>query len=234
MITEDVCIKWSADHVNRIRVGLVADQSVSPQILGICSVSSFCIRDPKIKGIFEKEGKCEPEDALKKLELEAIAKGDFVFRIVHGYHSAHSFRFAERYCLGRKSFDSWLAGVIVVHREAFRRETGMIPLRTVVKSWLSEQARWIEAYLNGWLYGWVFEDEETYEDSLENFLSPDEALSDAVQCHPECVHDEGEFERYAAYRLASDPAGAFGVFAVPRYGRPRRVGSVKQLVGDEK
>ena len=95
MTYDDVCIKWSADHVNLIRVGLATEQSIYPQIRSICRVATLCLRDSKIKAIFEEEGECEPEKAMKKLELEAIAKGDFVFRIVHGYHSAHSFRFAE-------------------------------------------------------------------------------------------------------------------------------------------
>lgn len=233
MTYDDVCIKWSADHVNLIRVGLAAEQSIYPQIRSICRVATLCLRDSKIKAIFEEEGECEPEKAMKKLELEAIAKGDFVFRIVHGYHSAHSFRFAERDFRLEDPWDSWIAGVIVVHREAFRRETGMIPLYAVVKNWLSEQAQWINAYLNGWLYGWEFEDAESFEDSSENFLSPDDALRDAMQCHPECVHDEGEFAKYTAYRLASDPTGVFGIFDSPRCGRPRRIGSLERI-GDEK
>ena len=139
---------------------------------------------------FERESKA----AL----LDAYASGDHVFWLLFGKHSGYTVRIFDVCRKPPRFSDAWIAGFIVVRREAWNRARNRcwpsfpcIPCsKYVVAKFLAECAETIEADLNGSLVAWRYVSWKKDYWCL-GFSSEEAALADAQRLHPECRYEEG-------------------------------------------
>ncbi len=138
---------------------------------------------------FERESKA----AL----LNAYASGDHVFRLLYGKHSGYTIRMLNACQRPPRFLDAWIAGFIVVRREAWNRagnrlrtQFSCIPCsKLVVAKFLTDCAATIEADFNGSLIAWRYVSQSKDYWGI-GFASEEAALADAQAMHPECRYEE--------------------------------------------
>lgn len=203
--------RWSADHCEKIEIGYAEDSCGLDWVFedlsdAGCEVFST---DPVIRSAFrladlplEDEAIRDHQRQMKKTVLDAYRQGDHVFFMVHGEHSYHSFWFQDSGAPRPRFSDSWICGFSVVRRKAWREFFPNRPAsRWVVRRWLDRMASYVEAQLNGWIYEAAHTDKHGCCSCLTGFLSPEEALEEALREFPECRFSEDDFERSVSYRL---------------------------------
>lgn len=126
---------------------------------------------------------------------EARRVGDRVYYVEIYEHSARSVRIKDAYrplC----SFDSRLAGVIIVRAQAWKEEISPVFTSAFVAREMNRLARWAEA----WLEGEIF---EAYDDEgiLGYYPSEEEALEALRKEIKRPFFEEGDFDCTVSYRL---------------------------------
>ena len=148
--------------------------------------------------LWSSEERAAFERDSKAALLNAYASGDHVFWLLFGKHSGYTVRIFDVCRKPPRFSDAWIAGFIVVRREAwnwsrnrFWPSFSYIPCsKYVVAKFLADCAETIEADLNGSLVSWryVSWDKDYW---CLGFSSEEEALADAQSLHPECRYEEG-------------------------------------------
>lgn len=138
----------------------------------------------------------DKEDSILKLSiLDALQRGDHVFYIEFGEHSAYWCHLHDS--IPKRSWDSGFCGVVIVRRDAWFKA---MPRSTFARSYVSKvlHLSWDEqmtAYLNGWFYEANIQDPDNDLDYwMGDFLSPEEAIKVAQMDHPEVVYSITDFE----------------------------------------
>lgn len=149
----------------------------------------------------------QDEALIRRRHLEAIRKGDHVFFMEMGKHSAYAFRI----CRSRPSrnWDSGCAGIVIVPREAwfnaFPRSTyAQCHVFKVIDDALSER---VTAILNGWIYCAQVTTEDGDSFCIPGFLSAEEALESAMSEYPEIRYSEDDFEEKTVWKLKTANSG---------------------------
>ena len=149
--------------------------------------------------LWSSEERAAFERDSKAALLNAYASGAHVFWLLFGKHSGYTIRILDSCVRPPRFSDAWIAGFIVVRREAWNRARNRcwpsfpcIPCsKYVVAKFLADCAETIEADLNGSLVSWryVSRDKDYW---CLGFTSEEEALAGALSMHPECRYEEGE------------------------------------------
>lgn len=137
------------------------------------------------------------ERASKAALLDAYASGDHVFWLLYGKHSGYTIRILDTCERLPRFSDAWIAGFIVVRREACNRarnrlwpQFSCIPCsKLVAAKFLADCAETIEADLNGSLVAWRYASQSKDYRGI-GFTSEEAALADAQALHPECRYEE--------------------------------------------
>lgn len=225
MFNEILETRWSADHLKKIEVRLAENAEGLDWVHEDFRQAgcAFFTTDPVLRSEFHLPELPRNDEArrvyrrqMKKALLDAIRAGDHVFYMVHGEHSCDAFWFQDTDAPRPRFSDSWLAGFVIVNREAWKQVfTGRPASRKVVGRWLDQMAEYIEHEINGWVYEYRFADLAEDEDYWSNgFLSEEEALAAAIEEHPECAYTDDAFEEATTYRLIP-PAGRQIVNQIP-------------------
>lgn len=200
--------RWSSDHQKSISVHF-QERPLDWLRDELASVGcTFFSNDPVLCHEF---GLLVPEDdetrrlRRKQMDnalLEAFQSGNHVFYMVHGEHSATSFRFTDTARPLPRFSDAWIAGFVIVNRQQWRTYH-QCAARSVVSKWLSEKAQYVEHELNGWLYEYWYQDQQQGDSYVsDGYLSPEEALTAALSEYPECCHTKDDFITSYALRGA--------------------------------
>lgn len=143
-------------------------------------------------------------EEINRRELEAIRKGDRVFFLEFGRHSACWFR--VRRVRPSSDWDSGCAGIMIVNRDAW---LSAFPGSTfaegrvfkVLDDAFSER---VTADLNGWLYTALVTEADGETMVYGGFLSEEEALKWAMTDHPDIRYAEEDFDVF--WKLADSEA----------------------------
>ena len=153
---------------------------------------------PDVAMCFSKDGEAYDKHAINKALAEAIARGDYVFYLWFGNHSAYSFGISE--ACPPSDWDSGCCGILVCDKDKWPfQPKGTDSVFKMVKDVFEDR---VEAVMNGWIYMAVVDSEEDGCIAFPDCLSPEEALRRAQEECPESRCEESDFE--TKYTLKGD------------------------------
>lgn len=198
----DQYTRWDNTHTKSIKVFYQQEPSKylreDRKALGVDVITC----NPMVAEMFGVEVDNKEDSILKSSVLDALQKGDHVFYLEFGEHSAYWCHLRNAH--PKRSWDSWFVGVVIVRREAWFKA---MPRSTFARSYVSKvlHESWDEqmnAELNGWFYEANIEDPDSNLNYwMSDFLSPEAALQEAMAEYPEICHEEDDFDDYGNFLL---------------------------------
>lgn len=127
--------------------------------------------------------------AINKALAEASKRGDYVFYLWFGNHSAYSFGISE--AMPPSDWDSGCCGILVCDKYKWPfQPKGTDSVFKRIKDVFEDR---VEAVMNGWVYEAVVDSEDGCI-GFTDFLSPEEALRTAQEEYPEIKYEDSDFE----------------------------------------
>lgn len=192
--------RWDATHTKSIKIDYQQEFFDSPikddaKYFGLTILTGH----ERVADVFGAELE-KDSSVIDRAVLDAIATGDHVFYIEYGRHSSEWVHILDG--LPKRTWDAGCAGVILVHKDAWH---DAMPRHTFVRKYVArvlEEAfsERVTAYLNGWVYEATIKDEDdcVY---LDGYLSPKDALKDAMSLYPEICYKPADFDVTISYCL---------------------------------
>lgn len=193
--------RWDATHTRSIRVGYQDEIIIDPvkedaKYFGLTILTGI----ESVADVFGVELE-KDSSVIDKAVRDAITVGDHVFFIEYGNHSAEWVHILNE--LPNRTWDSCCAGVLIVHNDAW---LSAMPRRTFARKYVKKVlddafGERVTATLNGWLYQAVVEDGAVSCYILNNYLSSEEALKDAMLEFPDIKYEKDDFDEEVTFVL---------------------------------
>ena len=182
--------RWNAEHTASIRVRYQEDDmtGVASDAADYYGVTVYTTV-PDVAMCFSKDGEAYDKHAINKALAEAIARGDYVFYLWFGNHSAYSFGISE--ACPPSDWDSGCCGILVVDKDKWPfQPKGTDSVFKMIKDIFEDR---VEAVMNGWVYEAVVDSEDGCI-AFPDCLSPEEAVRTAQEEYPEIKYEDSDFE----------------------------------------
>ena len=183
--------RWNAEHTASIRVRYQDDliEEVTRDAAEYYGVTVYTTVWSVANAFSAKAEVCD-KHAINKALAEASKRGDYVFYLWFGNHSAYSFGISE--ACPPSDWDSGCCGILVCDKDKWPfQPKGTDSVFKMVKDIFEDR---VEAVMNGWIYMAVVDSEEDGGIGFTDFLSPEEALRTAQEEYPEIKYEESDFE----------------------------------------
>ena len=191
--------RWNAEHTASITVRYQDDfiEEVTRDDAEYYGVTVYTTVWSVANAFSAKAEVCD-KYAINKARAEAIKRGDYVFYLWFGNHSAYAFGISED--MPPSDWDSGCCGVLVCDKDKWPfQPKGADSVFKMVKDIFEDR---VEAILNGWVYEAIVDSEEDGCIGFTDCLSPEEALRTAQEEYPEIKYEESDFD--VEYTLKGD------------------------------
>lgn len=183
--------RWNAEHTASITVRY-QDNSIEEVTRDAAEYYGVTVYTTvwSVANAFSAKAEVCDKHAINKARAEASKRGDYVFYLWFGNHSAYSFGISE--AMPPSDWDSGCCGILVCDKDKWPfqpKETDSV--FKMVKDIFEDR---VEAVMNGWVYEAIVDSEEDGCIGFTDFLSPEEALRTAQEEYPEIKYEDSDFE----------------------------------------
>lgn len=183
--------RWNAEHTASIRVRYQDDfiEEITRDDAEYYGVTVYTTIWSVANAFSAKAEVCD-KHAINKARTEAMKRGDYVFYLWFGNHSAYAFGISED--MPPSDWDSGCCGILVCDKDKWPFQSkGTDSVFKMVKDVFADR---VEAVLNGWVYEAIVDSEEEGVMGFTDCLSPIEAVRTAQAQYPEIKYGESDFD----------------------------------------